>query len=374
MKIRVERDALAEAVAWSARTLPTRPSLPVLAGVVLQASDDALSMSSFDYEVSTRVQIDADVDTPGSTLVSGRLLADIARSLPAQPIVLAADSNGNKVSITCGRTSFTLPTLPLDDYPAFPDMPRGSGTIDGSVFAAAVAQVAIAAGRDDTLPTLTGIRMEIDGSSMILAATDRYRLAVRELQWTPEGAGSQAELLIPAKTLADAAKSLGTADNVTIALAEEGDRLIGFEGDRRRTTTRLLDGEFPKYRSLLPNESSTHAHVDTAALMEAVKRVALVAERNTPVRLSFAHGEVGLRAGAGDDAQAEETLEADITGDDIEIAFNPGYLQDGLNAIDAPVAQFAFTQATRPAVITGVVDGDVQGDYRYLLMPVRLTG
>lgn len=372
MKIRVERDALADAVAWSARTLPTRPSLPVLAGVVITAAGDALTLSSFDYEVSTRVEIDADVEAAGSTLVSGRLLADIARSLPAQPIVLVAE--GNRVTITCGRSSFTLPTLPLDDYPSLPEMPASSGTIEGSVFATAVAQVAIAAGRDDTLPTLTGIRVEIDGDFVVLAATDRYRLAVRELEWNPAASGSQAELLIPAKTLADAAKSFGNADQVTIALASDGDRLVGFEGDRRRTTSRLLDGEFPKYRSLLPNESSTHAVVETSALIEAVKRVALVAERNTPVRLTFAHGEVGLRAGTGDDAQAEEALDATITGDDIEIAFNPGYLLDGLNAIDAPQAQFAFTQSTRPAVLSGIVDDAVRSEYRYLLMPVRLTG
>lgn len=372
MKIRVERDALADAVAWSARTLPTRPSLPVLAGVVLRAEGDSLWMSSFDYEVSTRVEIDADVEASGSTLVSGRLLADIARSLPAQPVVMAAE--GNRVTISCGRASFTLPTLPIDDYPSLPDMPASSGIVDASVFATAVGQVAIAAGRDDTLPTLTGIRMEIDGSSIVLAATDRYRLAVRELQWQPAASSTQGELLIPAKTLADAAKSLGGADAVTIALASEGDRLIGFEGDRRRTTSRLLDGEFPKYRSLLPSESSTHATIDTAALVEAVKRVALVAERNTPVRLNFSGSEVGLRAGTGDDAQAEESLEADVTGDAIEIAFNPGYLLDGLSAIDAPMAQFAFTQATRPAVISGITDGTVHDEYRYLLMPVRLTG
>jgi len=371
VKIRVERDALADAVAWSARTLPTRPSLPVLAGVVLSAAGDSITLSSFDYEVSTRVEIDADVESAGSALVSGRLLADIARSLPAQPVVIAAE--GSRVMITCGRASFTLPTLPIDDYPAMPEMPQSSGTLDGDTFASAVAQVAIAAGRDDTLPTLTGIRMEIDGDSVVLAATDRYRLAVRELSWTPSSS-TQAELLIPAKTLADAAKSFGSAETVTLALAPDGERLIGFEGDRRRTTSRLLDGEFPKYRSLLPNESSTHAVVDTAALVEAVKRVALVAERNTPVRLTFTQGEVGLRAGTGDDAQAEEALEATVTGDDIEIAFNPGYLLDGLTAIDAGQAQFAFTQSTRPAVLSGIVEDQVRSEYRYLLMPVRLTG
>ena len=372
MKIRVERDALADAVAWSARTLPNRPSLPVLAGLVIEAVNSTVSLSGFDYEVSTRAMIDADVETPGSTLVSGRLLADIARSLPAQPVVMSLE--GNRVVITCGRSSFTLPTLPLDDYPSFPEMPHSSGSIDAGVFAHAVGQVAIAAGRDDTLPTLTGVRVEVDGSSIVMAATDRYRLAVRECEWSPTDSKVQSELLVPAKTLADTAKSLTGADEVILALPPEGERLMGFEGSNRRTTTRLLDGEFPKYRSLLPSESSTHAHVETASLIEAVKRVALVAERNTPVRLTFGKSEVSLRAGNGEDAQAEEALEAHIEGDDIEIAFNPGYLLDGLAATDASTVQFAFTQATRPAVITGMSDGASMDEYRYLLMPVRLTG
>lgn len=371
MKIRVERDTLADAVAWTARTLPSRPSLPVLAGVVIEASGSDVTMSSFDYEVSARVEVEANVESAGKVLVSGRLLSDIAKSLPAQPVELHAD--GSRVAITCGRASFTLPTLPVDDYPALPAMPNSSGLIDAPLFAQAVGQVAIAAGRDDTLPTLTGIRMEFDGSTITLAATDRYRLAVREFAWSPAQSTVDLAVLVPARTLADAAKSLGTAENVVVALAPDGERLIGFEGEGRRTTTRLLDGEFPKYRSLLPNESSGLAVVDTAALVDAVKRVALVAERNTPVRLTFGGGEVGLRAGAGDEAQAQESVECSIEGDDIEIAFNPAYLLDGLSAIGAASAQFAFTQSTRPAVITAAGDSATD-DYRYLLMPVRLTG
>ncbi|MGA0208352.1 MAG: DNA polymerase III subunit beta [Candidatus Nanopelagicales bacterium] len=372
MKIRVERDALADAVAWSARTLPNRPSLPVLAGLMVEAAGDSVSLSGFDYEVSTRAVLEATVESAGTTLVSGRLLSDIARSLPAQPVVITLE--GNRVTLTCGRSSFTLPTLPLEDYPALPTMPESSGSVDAGLFGQAVSQVAIAAGRDDTLPTLTGIRVEVDGSTLVLAATDRYRLAVRELQWSPTDSGVHTELLVPAKTLADTAKSLSGGTNVTLALPPDGERLMGFEGDNRRTTTRLLDGEFPKYRSLLPNESSTHAIVDTAALIDAVKRVALVAERNTPVRLAFADSEVALRAGAGDDAKAEESLEASLEGEAIEIAFNPGYLLDGLAAMNAPSARFAFTQATRPAVVTGMDDNSVIGEYQYLLMPVRLTG
>lgn len=374
MKIRLERDTLADAVAWTARTLPARPALPVLACLVLTAEDDGLTVSSFDYEVSSRIDIDADIDQPGKVLVPGRLLADIARSLPAAPVTIQVD--GTRLAITCGRSSFRLPTLPVEDYPAMPPMPSSSGTIDGSVFAAAVAQVAVAAGRDDTLPTLTGIRMELEAGTVTMAATDRYRLAVREFAWTPQSADVSAQVLIPARTLADTAKSLATVDEVMIALSSggAGDGLIGFEGAGRRTTTRLLDGEFPRYRSLLPNESSAVAVVETSHLVETVKRVALVAERNTPVRLAFDGSEVSVRAGTGDDAQADEAVECSFEGDPIDIAFNPAYLLDGLSAVSSARTQFSFTQANRPAVLSGLQDDTPSQDYRYLLMPVRLTG
>lgn len=374
VKFRVERDALAESVAWAARTLPSRPSLPILAGLLLEADASGLVVSSFDYETSSRVEISADVSEAGRALVSGRLLADISRALPAQPVQVIID--GTRVSLTCGKSAFTLPTFPVEDYPSLPAMPSSSGTIPGSLFAAAVAQVAVAAGRDDTLPTLTGIRVEVDGSTVTLAATDRYRLAMREFPWSPASPSISVNALVPARTLAETAKSLAGADLVHMSLAEGTEGLMGFEGDGRRTTTRLLDGEFPKYRSLLPSETLSAAMVSTAALVESVKRVALVAERNTPVRLTFTDGEVVLRAGSGEDAQASEAVECSMQGDSIEIAFNPQYLLDGLGALDAPFTKLSFTQATRPAVLSGAsaVDAESSNDYRYLLMPVRLAG
>ena len=377
MRIRVERDTLAEAVTWTARSLPARPPVPVLAGLLIEASGDHLTLSSFDYEVSGRVAVDAVVEEAGTVLVSGRLLAEITRALPARPVTLTTE--GTKVLLVCGSSTFSLPTLPVEEYPTLPEMPAQTGSLSGGSFAAAVAQVAVAAGRDDTLPVLTGIRMEIEGDTLTLAATDRYRLAVREIAWTPEAPGGEAVALVPARTLADTAKSLAVSEAVSLALASGGigEGLLGIEGGGRRTTTRLLDGEFPKYRSLLPAEALAVATIDTGAFVEAVKRVSLVAERNTPVRLSFTAGEVQLDAGTGDDAQASETLESSMTGDPITIAFNPHFLLDGLGAIDAPVAALSFTTSTKPAVLTGrAADGAVSGSdsYRYLLMPVRLSG
>lgn len=370
VKFRVERDALADSVAWAARTLPSRPSLPILAGLLVEADGDSIVVSSFDYETSSRVAITADTAEAGRVLVPGRLLADITRALPAEPVTLALE--GSRVAVTCGKSAFALPTFPVEDYPSLPTMPESSGTVPGADFAAAVAQVAIAAGRDDTLPTLTGIRVEVEGSTITLAATDRYRLAVRELTWDPALPGIESHALVPARILADAAKALGGVDVVQLALAESSEGLMGFEGEGRRTTTRLLDGEFPKYRSLLPTETLSAATISTDELTNAVKRVALVAERNTPVRLEFTGSELVLRAGAGDDAQATESLECTFEGEPLEIAFNPQYLLDGLSALGAATTTMNFTQATRPAVLNGGAEAD--SDYRYLLMPVRLAG
>jgi DNA polymerase-3 subunit beta len=382
VRFRVERDVLAEAVAWTARSLPARPPVPVLAGLLLEAGPDGLSLSGFDYEVSARVTIAADVLEPGRALVNGRLLAEISRSLPARPVEISTE--GPKVQLVCGSARFSLLTLPVEDYPTLPEMPALTGSLSSALFAAAVAQVAIAAGRDDTLPVLTGIRVEIDGDTVTLAATDRYRLAVRELTWRPEQIGLDVIALVPARTLADTAKALAGVDSVAIALANgaTGEGLMGFDGGGRRTTTRLLEGEFPKYRALLPSEALSVADVDTAALVEAVKRVALVAERNTPVRLAFAAGELQLDAGSGDEAQATETLACALDGEPISIAFNPQFLLDGLGAVDAAVSRLSFTTSGKPAVLTGGVAGDgssptvggAGGAYRYLLMPVRLSG
>ena len=392
MELRVERDALADAVVWTARSLPVRPPMQVLLGLLLEVSPSAsgaagaLEISGFDYEVSSRVRLDAQADEPGRVLVPGRLLADIVRSLPAQPVDLRVE--GTRVVLTCGPARFTLPTLPVEDYPTLPAMPAVAGTLGSDVFAAAVAQVALAAGRDDTLPVLTGVRFEIEGDQLTLAATDRYRLAVRVLPWRPADPSVSTTALVPARTLSETARALTAGPEVTLALAtgSGAEGMIGFEGAGRRTTSRLLEGEFPKYRSLLPSESTAVAEVATAPFVEAVKRVALVAARNAPVRLGFSADGVVLEAGGADDAQASEQLDCSWVGtgsvtsssEPFQIAFNPQYLLDGLGAVDSDSTTLSFTGPTRPAVLTGKTDADrapgTSAEYRYLLMPVRLSG
>ena len=232
------------------------------------------------------------------------------------------------------------------------------------------------------LPVLTGVRIEISGSSISMLATDRFRLSHRELEWQPNTPDESLAALVPARVLGDTARSLTAGSEVTVALAAggSGEGIIGFEGSApggtRRTTTRLLDGEFPKVRSLFPSEHQTTATVDKTELIEALKRVALVAERNTAVQLAFSDGTLTLDAGSGDEAQASESIEATINGDDITTGFNPQYLLDGLQVIDEAVVELAFTVSTKPVVISGSMgDSDPTGDgtgFRYLLMPRRL--
>ncbi|HEX7355673.1 MAG TPA: DNA polymerase III subunit beta [Mycobacteriales bacterium] len=371
MRFQVERSELTDAVAWTARSLPARPPVAVLAGLLLDTTEGALTLSGFDFEVAANATVPATIAEAGRAVVSGRLLAEITRSLPPSPVDLTSD--GNRVVLSCGSSRFTLPTMPVEDYPQLPDLPPTAGRVTASEFAQAVSQVVVAAGRDDTLPVLTGVRVEIDGDRLTLAATDRYRLAIRELGWRPEGSDLPAAALVPARNIAEAARALVGDDEVTIALspaAAGGETLVGFANSTRRTTTRLLDGEYPRYRSLIPDGHVAAAVLDASALADAVKRVALVAQRTSPVRLSFEPGQLLLEAGTGEDAQASETLEVSYEGEPLTIAFNPQFLLDGLGVLDAPTARLTFTDPKRPAVMSG---GD-GGGYSYLLMPVRLSG
>jgi len=387
LKFRLTREDFADAVAWVARNLPSRPTVPVLAGVLLTGSDDGLTVSGFDYEVSTEVQIPAEIASPGSALVSGRLLSDIVRSLPAKPVDVSVE--GTRVSLTCGSARFSLPTMAVEDYPTLLSLPDETGVVSSTLFAEAIGQVAVAAGRDDTLPMLTGIRVEISGEKVVLAATDRFRLAVRELTWSTDSAGVEAAILVPAKTLAEAAKAGADGDDVHLSLGsgatvgKEG--LLGIRSKGKRSTTRLLDAEFPKFRQLLPSEHTAVATIGVAELTEAIKRVALVADRGAQVRMEFADDALRLSAGADDVGRAEEDLPVEFSGEPLTIAFNPTYLTDGLGSLHADRVTFGFTTPSRPAVLrpTGEDDGEAGGtgpfpsvltDYVYLLMPVRLPG
>jgi DNA polymerase-3 subunit beta len=320
------------------------------------------------------------VTEPGTVLVPGRLLAEITRSLPPRPVEFSLD--GEDVTITCGPASFTLVTMPIRDYPRLPELPRLAGTLDGGVLATAIGQVVPAASRDDTLPIITGVNVEIQGDTLALVATDRYRLAIRELGWTPAEAPGHGTLLVPAKTMADAARMMMPGVPVQIMMRDgPEDSMIGFESGGRRLTTRLIAGEYIKYASRFPAEFGSCAEMPAAALAEAVRRVALVAERGSSVRLSFDVGRVTIEAGTEGQARARETVPADFAGEQNVIAFSPQYLLDGLAAAltaatdladgeEEPRIRLQFTSPTRPALITGL-RGGAQSPYRYLVVPLR---
>jgi DNA polymerase-3 subunit beta len=387
LKFRLARESFADAVSWVAKSLPARPAVPVLSGVLLTGSDRGLTISGFDYEVSAEAQIAAEIDSPGTVLVSGRLLSDITRALPNKPVDFYVD--GNRVSLTCGNARFSLPTMAVEDYPTLPTLPEDTGTLPAELFAEAIGQVAIAAGRDDTLPMLTGIRVEISGETVVLAATDRFRLAVRKLTWSALSPDVEAAVLVPAKTLAEAAKGGTDGSDVRLSLgAGMGvgkDGLLGISGNGKRSTTRLLDAEFPKFRQLLPAEHTAVATIDVNELTEAIKLVALVADRGAQVRMQFTDGILHLSAGADDVGRAEEDLAVDFVGEPLTIAFNPNYLTDGLGSLHSERVSFGFTAPGKPALLRPVSDDDgpvtgsgpfpaVPTDYVYLLMPVRLPG
>ncbi len=386
MKFRVAREDLADAVAWVAKSLPARPPVPVLGGILLEVEGGTLTVAGFDYEVSTRAQVNVDADADGRILVSGRLLAEIARALPAKPVDISVQ--GSRVSIVGGSARFSLPTMPVEDYPALPEMPSTAGTVDGGQFAEAVNQTVVSAGRDETLPMLTGIRLEIEGEQLTLAATDRFRLAVRELPWTPASPEVSTAVLVPARTLADAAKSLGSGPSGPVTLAL-GNGLLGLESGGRRTTVRLLDVEFVKYRSLLPASHTTTVDVPVQTLTEAIRRVALVTDRGHHLRLQVSADTLALTAGGDDEGRAEEELQVGTDGSDLLIAFNPTYLLDGLAVLHSDRVRLAFTTSARPALMlplaaasevangNGSADADSDGldsAYRYLVMPARLPG
>jgi DNA polymerase-3 subunit beta len=384
VKIRLERDVLAEAVQWAARSLPLRPSVPILAGLLVRADAEGVTFSSFDYETSAQIHVTAAVADEGQVLISGRLLADISRSLPARPVDIAADDT--KMELICGSARFTLQTLPVADYPSLPSMPEATGTVPSAVFAQAVSQVVVAAGRDELLPVFTGVRVEIEDDTISLLATDRYRMALKELTWNPSKPQISATALVPARVLSETSRSMTAGEEVTLSLSDggSGDGIIGFEGHgpagERQTTTRLLDGEFPKVRHIMDTAALMNVRVSTNDAIAAAKRVALVAERNTSLRMLIGDGFVTLEAATGDQAQASEAIEATIDqsggGDPLVIAagFNPTYLLDGLGAFDTPYVNFGFTAPSKPCQLTGLatLDGNPLTDYRHVIMLMRL--
>jgi DNA polymerase-3 subunit beta len=376
VKFQVNRDVFSEAVSFAVKLLPQRTTLPILSGVLIETSEAGLKLSSFDYEVSAQTEISAEIEEPGKILVSGRLLADISARLPNAPVRFSTDEG--KIVVSCGSAHFTLLSMPVEEYPTLPQIPESSGVLPAEAFAGAVAQVAVAASRDDVTPVITGVQLEVSSHSLSLVATDRYRVAVREVEWasddTVEGTITA---LVPARTLTEIGKTFGHSGSISVAVTSSDEReLIAFQADRRTVTSLLIKGNFPPVKRLFPESVENYAVLNTAELIEATRRVSLVLEREAALRFTFTDDGVTLEAIGSEQAQASETIDAYLTGSETVVSLKPQFLLDGLGAVHSEFVRISFTKTDNPnkpgpVLITSQSTKDQAGtdNYRYLLQP-----
>ncbi|GAA3013692.1 DNA polymerase III subunit beta [Microbacterium aurantiacum] len=378
MKFHVNRDVFSEAVSFVVKLLPQRNPQPILAGVLIEAGEDGLSLSAFDYEASARTTIEATIDDPGTILVHGRLLSEIASRLPNAPIQIEVDDDGG-ILLSCGSARFTLSSMPVQEYPAIPEVTGDSGLVPGEDFATAIAQVAFAASRDDVTPVLTGVQLEVSGTHLSLVATDRYRVALREIPWDGSGSASDeaTTALVPARTLTEVGKTFSHSGDISIAFSGSGDReIIAFTAGNKTVTSLLIKGNFPPVRRLFPEQTEHHAVVNTAELAEAVRRVALVLDRSAPLRFTFTTDAVSMDASGTEQARATESVDANLVGEDVTLGLNPQYLLEALGAVKSEFARITFTSSDNanklsPVLITPQTSVDRAGEesFRYLLQP-----
>ncbi len=376
VKFHVNRDVFSEAVSFVVKLLPQRNPQPILAGVLIEASDAGLSLSAFDYEASARTTIEATVDSPGTILVHGRLLSDIASRLPNAPVQIEVQEDGG-ILLSCGSARFTLSAMPVHEYPAIPEVVGESGVVPGDDFATAIAQVAFAASRDDVTPVLTGVQLEVSGNKLSLVATDRYRVALRDIPWDGAESGEATAALVPARTLQEVGKTFGHGGNISISFTGSGDReIVAFTAGNKTVTSLLIKGNFPPVRRLFPETTEHYAVINTAELSEAVRRVALVLDRSAPLRFTFNDDGVTMDASGGDQARASETVDAHLLGDEVVLGLNPQYLLDALSAVKSEFVRITFTASDNanklsPVLITSQtsVDQAASDNFKYLLQP-----
>ena len=376
MKFQVNRDTFSEAVSFAVKLLPQRTTLPILSGVLIEAGEAGLTLSSFDYEVSAQTEITAEIEEPGKVLVSGRLLAEIASRLPNAPVRFSSEDG--RITVACGSANFTLPGMPVEEYPTLPQVSQQSGLLPAEAFANAISQVAVPASRDDVTPVITGVQLEVTENSLSLVATDRYRVAVREIDW--EGGEATTETLtalVPARTLAEIGKTFGHSGTISVAITNTDEReLIAFQADKKTVTSLLIKGNFPPVKRLFPETVDNYAVINTAELIEAVRRVALVLEREAALRFSFTVDGLTLEALGSEQAQASETIDAFLTGTDTVVSLKPSFLLDGLGAVHSEFVRISFTKTDNPnkpgpILITSQSSKDQPGadNYKYLLQP-----
>lgn len=379
MKFQVNKDVLSEAVSFAVRILPQKANLQILSGILIEADANALRLSVFDYEVSAQAEIVAKVEESGKVLVSGRLLSDIANRLPNAPVEFSTD--GSKVTVTCGPAKFTLPTMDVNAYPTLPDIPATSGTVSGEDFSEAISQVAIAAAKDEGMLQLTGVMFETSEKSISVIATDRYRIALRDIPWKGTAAANGVSALVPARVLQEVAKTFGNQGEIAIAITSSDERgMIAFKSNNRSVTSQLIKGSYPPVQSLIPSGLEHYSVVSTQDLIDSTRRVSLVLERDSALPYTFTDSAVVLDAAGNETATASEKVSAELTGDEVVVSLKPQYVIDALSAVHSEFARISFTKSDNPhrpgpVLITAQAakDKGASENYRYLLQPNLLN-
>jgi DNA polymerase-3 subunit beta len=365
LKVSASREALTERLSLVARGVSTRTAVLVLGGIQLRAAGGRLELAATDMELSIRAALDAEVEGEGEVVVPGRLLLDIVRALPETEVEIEHRSDESMLLITSGASSYRLHTYAAEDFPRLPDVETLKlNPIDRDALLETVGRVSRSASRAESRPVLTGILVRFEEDKVIMAATDSYRLAVKE---TPAAAGMpELEAIIPARALQELSRLAASADEVQLGLLENH---VVFGADGAWLTTRRIDGQFPNYRQLMPEQFEHELQLPREELLDVVRRVSLMAQRNSPLRLRFAEGELTISAQTPDVGEAREALPAPFNADPLEIGFNADFLRDGLESVDSQTVRFKLISPLRPAVLEGETP-----DYTYLIMPIRLAG
>src|SRR5918994_4976407 len=365
LKITCSRDDLNRQLAIVSRAASTRTTVQVLAGVLLRSEEGKLELSATDMEISLRTPLEAEVASEGAVVVPGKLLAELARLFPGEEVSIEHRQGEGVVEIVSGAAVYRIHTYNAEDFPRLPD-PTGTTMvpIDAEALLETAAKVSRAASRDESRPVLTGILVRFEGETLVMAATDSYRLAVKETSMSEPG--PELDAIVPARALVELSRVAQGASELHLGLQENQ---VLFASDGVLLTTRRIEGQFPNYRQLLPESFESEVALPRDELLDVVRRVAVMAQRNAPLRLRFAEGELTVSAQTQDVGEAHETLPVPFSGDALDIGFNPEFLRDGIESVEGDELRLKLISPLRPAVLQGAGE-----DFSYLIMPIRLAG
>ncbi len=368
MRVVCGKDELAEKLQLVGRGVSTRTTVQILAGIMLRAAGGRLHLSATDMEISVRDSLDAQVEEEGAVVVPGRLLVDIVRLLPSGEVTLEHRADEGVARLTCGSASYSLNTYGPEDFPRLPDIePDSAFAVEREAFLDTIGRVGRSASRDESRPVLTGILVRFEGDKLVMAATDSYRLSVKETALS-SGPGRELEAIVPARALTELARVGQSAETETIEVGVQENQVV-FGVDGIWLTARRIDGQFPNYKQLLPEQFEAEVHLPREELLDVVRRTGLLAQRKSPLRLRFDEGELTVSAQTQDVGEARESLPISYGGEAMEIGFNAEFLRDGLESITDDTARLKLISPLRPGLLHGESD-----DFLYLIMPIRLAG